>query len=71
MPEPILERVDIIVRATMHTGEVYEETIVQRPMLLASGPDTVSLYLHSFMEVSTRALRATKLPSLIRKVITT
>lgn len=71
MPEPIVERVDIIIRTTMNTGEVYEEIITQRPNLSASGPSVVMKYLNSFVDAASRAMRATKLANLTKKVTTT
>jgi len=71
MPEPILEKVEIIIRTTMNTGEVYEEVVGQQPNLNAERPAVVLKYLNSFVEVAARAVRATKLNGLTKKVSST
>lgn len=71
MPEPILEKVEIIIRTTMNTGEVYEEVVGQRPNLTADKPGNVFKYLNSFVDVAARAMRATRLANLTKKVSTT
>lgn len=71
MPEPILERVEIIIRTTMNTGEVYEEIVGQTPNLTADKPASVLKYLNAFVEAAARAIRATKLANLTKKVSST